>query len=491
MNLRNVVTTILLCICCLSNVLVFAQEQEEYRLTVFAEWNGTSWDENIYLSTTQVFDAALSGQNVIIQRDSELLIPCGLIEIGGSTVAANWGDIKELEVRLVANDKETWYGDTARLTDVFSLAFCSFDSIRSLTIDYSSFGYEIIMNLNDWHPFQNMKSASKLSKFRLLGAYSPHFNLSQLIGLPIEYLELPLTSGVELLCFPHLKELVLPKALDGFCHYIGMISEDTDVNTLQSSYYNRFNYLFAENYYNLVSNHGILNQILEEYRSTYPDKWEDKGQLLIKVGELDQFHMEADKSATLVSGKLKKGKPVGDWIINISGPWNMIGMPPFQVDMKMKPKLVKDGKWSLRYLDGTVAIEGSFVGGKKDGDWKFYDNYGTLKCIRTFHRDTLKNTVVMFDMRGVPLESRAYYFNENQSIQTFQSEGKVSFMYYDAVPNNKRKMEITENAISFLKEDGSYEIVTRKNPLFGELMRREVIDLVYPEFVGAELPFKF
>jgi antitoxin component YwqK of YwqJK toxin-antitoxin module len=284
-----------------------------------------------------------------------------------------------------------------------------------------------------------------------------------------------------------------------------------DVSEPDGIYRNRFHHEHAERYFWLkylpsikmpigqyvdIEGRGMfyhpLNKLIKHTEAHYPGRIEQGGEVYVIEDELPEEARYEHDGDTLLHGFIDGDTLQGIWTFRVQEQYGFKDEESFHLNLSAElPDIPMNGKWELKYLGGNTAISGVFKNGLKEGEWLFYNELGELVCKRYFHADTLQRTIVNFHMRGNLLQSRAYFFSPNASIQSFENNNKVSFIYIDLWKDEKDPLVITNQSISIMNNAGNYTIYNRNHPKFDRIFRETVIDKVYPEYTGQELPFSY
>ncbi len=469
-------------------------------------WNGTTWESSI-VNEIGVPREGWFGYE--IQR-SDTAPPKLVAKHNYSNSEVGWEIVRRIHINVGLERLKECPSTPAKLSDFKMLDDCPITSLDWLVIDYSNYRGSFEADLENCNWFDSTQQQKTLSIFHLIGNHAPKFDLSAIYGQPLKTLKISKTLGEEVCQFSSLEQLEMPGIRNAFAHHAYSLPNLQIIRDVEGGYFNRFHYEHAERYFWLRSTSALhrpissppvfkngvysspLNALIAQVKENLPNKWVKKGYVYVNEDELPARTHFKGKGDTLLHGFVKRGKPKGIWTLRVEEQYDYNDFEAFHLDMKAPAiELPDNGVWQLNYVGGNTAISGTFKNGRKVGEWQFYSEVGVLVCTRSFSNDTLKRTIVNFHMHGTPLQSRAYYFSENASIQSFQTGNKVKFMYIDRIPAEEDAMIISENSIAIQNEEGQYKVYYRNHPEFDTIFRSNVIDKVFPEFIGKEIPFEY
>jgi hypothetical protein len=479
-------------------------EHTYFNLEFTLTWNGSSWDSEFSNDPLQVREG-WKGYEIVRSHTAQ---PVLVSKYGSYVLELSWENVSEVKIRVKGS--QNCPEAIAKLSAFTLLDDCPIQGLHQLTIDYSDFGCRLEADIQNWDWLDETRKTQSLQTFRLIGNHAPIFDINVLEGQPLRTLVISKTLGEEVCQFSTLEQLEMPGIRNAFAHHAACLPSLRVIRDKEGMYFNRFHYEHAERYFWLRSTNALqrpiyssetfkkvtylspMDALIQNVQYNLPEKWTKRGEIYVNEDDLPARTHFKNKGDTLLHGFVKRGKPKGIWTLRIEEQYDFNDFEAFHIDLKANPiVLPSDGAWKLHYTSGNTAISGSFEENKKIGEWKFYNEAGELRAKRSYENDTLKRLVVNFDMRGLPLESRAFYLSENTSIQSFYNGEKVQFIYLDLWVDELDQMVITENSISILIENGSYQIYNRNHTDFETIFRSEVIDKVYPEYIGQKLPFKY
>ena len=481
------------------------------QLELNAIWNGKEWLTSYQGNSIQL-DYKYDQFHVVFDKDSlkYKLYRHGNKQEGKESREVAWEEVTSIQVNIVNEGNSRCPKEEFQFSSLKYFDNVPLTNLKELTFNYSNFGCRLSLDLEkaDW--FKSILKYSRLKSFKLLGRQAPEFCLTSIQSLPIEELWLPKPYGDELLLMDSVKYIRMNGPRSAFVHKVSQMPSLVLLEDNTDQFYNRFHSEHAERYFFLRSTNALhsplmypidlesctnlspFTRLIKIYQDSFPEKWIHKGDFVSYEDDLVWFTKGRGAGDTLLAGKVRHGVPDGIWTFRIEEQYVYRDEESFHIDVDSEPFIMpQNGICNLTYVNGNTAIQGMMKEGGKVGEWLFYKETGALTCKKYFELDQLKRTVVYFYMRDNPLESRTYYISPNASIHSFLNNGKVSFMYLDQWTHEKDVMIINENSISLLQEDGNYLIYHRSDPNFETILRETVIDKVYPEFIGKELPFTF
>lgn len=479
--------------------------ENTYRSLEFTmTWDGSEWDAEFSNDLKQGLEG-WKGYEIV---RSDTAQPVLVSNYESYRLELNWDYVRE--IKITVKGTQACPEAITKLSAFTFLDDCPIAELHQLIIDYADFGCQLEADIQNWNWFDETRKSKSLQTFQLIGTHAPIFDIQVLENQPLRTLVISKTLGEEILPFKTLEQLEMPGIRNAFAHHAASLPNLRVIRDKEGMYFNRFHYEHAERFFWLRSTNALhrpiyssepfkmvtylspMDALIQNVQSNLPEKWTKRGEVYVNEDDLPARTNFKNKGDTLLHGFVKRGKPKGIWTFRIEEQYYFNDFEAFHVDLKADPVVLpSDGAWELRYTNGFTAISGGFEANKKIGEWKFYNEAGELRAKRDYDNDTLKRLVVHFDMRGLPLESRAYYLSENASIQAFYSGEKVQFIYLDLWADELDQLVITENSISILRENNTYQIYNRNHPEFETIFRREVIDKVYPEYIGQELPFEY
>lgn len=489
---------------------LYSEDNREYETNYIwsVTWDGSNWNEDFGIETFQQvieYRVDRSETNPKLYRK----IVSGEMS-GGPEVMIPWQAISRLTIDIRLAENVSCPNKTFDLSELKFFEGCPLDSIRILELDYSKYPCFLDLELSKWSNFKGIQNAKSIRHFKMNGQQAPEFNIEALYNMPLEILELTKHFGKELNEFPNLKQLSMPGVREAFTHQILNFEDLNIIHDNDGIYYNRYNKQHAERYYVLRATNALhhpihapiflegrylspLEKALGYTKNNLPVKWTEKGDILVYENELPQFTHFKGENDTLFYGQIKRGKPRGIWSFKIEEQFDYGDHELFHLNTKAKPlELPQNGFWELNYVNGLTAITGQFENGFKIGEWKFYNEAGILRSKKTFDRDTLKHSVVYFEMDGVTCQSRTYFFDENSCLQSFNNADKAYFNYFDLYYSEKDKLVIEDGSISIKHPDSNrYQTIRKGSDQYYRAMRDHVIDLLYPEYSLQEFPYEY
>lgn len=102
---------------------------------------------------------------------------------------------------------------------------------------------------------------------------------------------------------------------------------------------------------------------------------------------------------------------------------------------------LRTGLWNFKSFDGTPAIEGSYVGGKKEGLWKYYRD-GALYCELEYKADKKDGQYKQFDQAGSIVVEMSFINDLLNGKKTeYFADGKVKSesLYKNGKPEGSAK----------------------------------------------------
>lgn len=420
-----------------------------------------------------------------------------------------WSLVRGVRI-VLKNDTKKCPDSPILLSNFDALDHCPLDSITHLEIDYTSYDCRLIADI-DSLPWLHNESSKSLKELVMFGSHAPDLAIKSLSKHPIRNLQLTTPLGKELEEFKHLRLLEMPGIRSAFAHHASNLPHLVSVSESDGMYRNRFHHHHAEYYFwlrcmptlevpidrtiSVEQNEEFphpLHELLHLVGTHLSEKLPEKGELFVSEDELPPSEYPEYGSDTLIHGFIDGDTLKGIWTLRVSEQYFYSDEETFHLDLDTElTGFPENGMWKLNYASGDVAISGNLRNGNKEGEWLFYKESGALACRRYYSQDTIQRTVVYFDMNGYPLESRGYYSSPNASIQALDCNGQVQFIYVDQWMKEKDPLVLTNHSISILKDNGKYEVYYRNHPDFETIYRKTVIDKVYPEYIGKELPFTY
>ncbi len=393
------------------------------------------------------------------------------------------------------------------LAELIPLQQVKIPAIESVHIDIIGFKGEVDINLEEWNQYESWKYLNIISAFGVHASdYSDiQLNLNALRIFDLFSLIVPMQVGSVLDAFPNLGILHARGLLTAFTHQIYQLDQLEDMKEYDPVYSNAFETLHAERYYffqcsnlqeqiefpNYMSS-GYLDDLFIETQDTRNAI--ENGEFLILENDHPNFTGKTIENDTLFHGYRENNKHVGIHTFKIRESYSKNDREKFQIDFSNQtpPKFDRDGLWQFHYVNGNVAIEGTLRNRKKIGDWKFYEESGNLRTVKTFDNDTLKRAITRFELHGDTCESRTYYLQPYECVQSFTNVEGTQFQYLNLKSMNIPGVTIQKNSIQVLDADTGKRVTYRrgKHENFEEVYRQYVVDLLFPEFIGQPLPFK-
>ncbi len=473
-----------------------------YQLEIVCQWSGNQWEASLFI----VDDNRIRGDaGVLIQRNpAEIVKGEGFIAINytdhrGEVIAVSSFELKEVriivEAPIAANCAEIPFS----LEQVRYLDSLDMNSITSFEIDLEAYSCPVVIDLQEFKQFESIKSG--LRRFALKSAQNVEFDIRSLYDCPhLWELELPFCVGGALDHFTELEVLKIPGISSVFVHQIATLPDLADWKELPSLYDNQFETLHAERYFEELlplrrTASPIVYSRLEELEETIkkyaPEKWTDDGEILIMENELMEYGPGSVLNDTLLHGFMKKGKRKGLWTVKFADQYRKSDWEThhFNFKKKMKVKFPQNGIWNLKYANNNIAISGEFKNGLKVGEWKFFNEDGTIRTQRFYKMDTLERTIVHFSIQGLACESRAYYFSQYACVQSFSNVDGTTFNYVDMDPS-RDPIFVDGTTIHLLNEAKTvYKPIKKGTRGYETALREHFVQYLFPELTGKELPF--
>ena len=479
----------------------------EWYLEFVMLWDGDSW--NVSLSPE---DPYYNDDESILFIDRKTGQTPKLLEEFPSKESKEipWSLIRGVTF-VFKNEDGKCPSESAVLSQFKVLEDCPLDSITSLSVLYYEYDCRLEVDIDSLTWLNNPSRKKALAEVIMMGDHAPELKIQTLKEHPIVELELTTPLGQDIEDYKHLRILRMPGLRSTFAFNAARNPNLVDVSESDGIYRNRFHHEHAERYFWLkylpsikmpigqsidIKERGNcyhpLNRLISYTEAHYPGRIERGGEVYVIEDELPEEARYEHDGDTLLHGFIDGDTLQGIWTFRVQEQYGFNDEESFHLDLSAElPAISENGSWELKYLAGNMAISGFFKDGLKEGEWLFYTESGELVCKRYFHADTLDRTIVNFHMRGNPLQSRAYFFSPNASIQSFENNGEISFMYIDLWKDEKDPLVITNQSISIMNGEGNYKIYNRNHPEFETIFREVVIDKVYPEYIGQELPFSY
>lgn len=377
-------------------------------------------------------------------------------------------------------------------------------AIHSLFIDVINFKGSVDIALHKWKQFPSWKYANNIYAFGVEASnYSDiRMNLNALRIFDLYTLRVPMQVGDVLDAFPNLGILHARGVLSSFTHQIYQLNWIEDLQEYDPVYTNAFETLHAERYYFFQCQNAQERMESPIYMFGYMDalfiETEDArnqlkdGSFVFYENDYPEFTGKTIDNDTLLHGYRKDGKHTGVHTFKIQESYTKNDREKFHIDFSnpSPPKFERDGHWQFNYVNGNVAIEGELRNRKKIGEWKFYQENGILRTVKTFDNDTLKRSITRFELHGDTCESRTYYLNPLECIQSFTNADGTKFQHQNFNEFGQSKIGIQPDYLTLLDPESNQPIsISKRNELYDVLFRKHVVDLLFPEYIGKELPF--
>lgn len=146
-------------------------------------------------------------------------------------------------------------------------------------------------------------------------------------------------------------------------------------------------YTYTENWPNGKKKmQGSYNSAVEIYSTDSKEVQSQKMANAIRIGKWEHFFEDGKLAAEefytngVMTGTWKSWYSDGSvqYVIDFSTGKAIIYHQNGKVasEGKMLPGMIQDGYWITNHSNGNRNVEGSYVNGQKNGDWKFYDEKG-------------------------------------------------------------------------------------------------------------------
>ncbi|MCR9173868.1 MAG: hypothetical protein NXI10_15300 [bacterium] len=396
-----------------------------------------------------------------------------------------------------------------KLSNLKSLSLAKLTGVQAIHINIEDFKGKVNIALHDWPQYKEWQFLHEVGllemyTFNVLAKdYSDvDMNLNALRIFDLYTLRIPMSVGSVLDGLPNLHTLHARGVLSAFTHSIYQLQHLYEVIDYDPVYSNTFETLHAERYF-LFQCEGQLEKI----KDPVTDLWGmhelfflsrelrsevDNGEFLILENDLPYITGKTIDNDTLLHGYKKDGLHVGVHTFKVRESFTKNDREKFHIDFSNPnpPKFEKDGWWKYYYLNGNVAIEGQLRNRKKIGDWKFYEESGVLRTIKSFDNDTLKRCITRFELHGDTCESRTYYVNPLECVQSFTNVDGTKFHYQNFGEISQDRMGIASNRFWIISPKSQQKVnYKRSSKDYESVFRENVVDLLYPEYIGKELPF--
>jgi len=398
--------------------------------------------------------------------------------------------------------------DTLQLDGIHSIQEFLLIPADSFSLDVRNYHGMVAVNLSKWEFYPQWKQMNSVKAFSILsGRLRPEFDVSTLYGFDLKSLSVPCLLNQEVLHFPKLERLEAMGVYSNFNQYLPRLENLYRVAEFGNRYDNMFETLHAERYYSILvtmfgkearSNYSNLEELLVMIDSSWRYADRNKKKLikdyLIYENDFPEYSGKTPENDTLFHGKLKRGKPKGLWTFKLKDQYPRNDREKHRIDFKKLPdlKTPMNGHWSLEYANGKKAIEGKFTSGKKNGEWRFYSENGMLRSRKIFTNDTLELTIVTFEINGNMLESRVYYASEDEIYQSIKlADGNIRLNLTEYANSDRIRMSVVaDGTINYaLKGESILRRYEQGTLSFNEIIKKPIIDKLYPEFEGKDLPF--
>lgn len=491
----------------------YSRRPDYYTVELTLDWNGSRWEPSFRVGVaSQSYRPPMSfdeGRHFYRSSDVEspVFVERVLDDSTSIEVFPKW--VKRLHIVIAPIRKgleAPEYIDLSEEKILKDLRF--YESVRHVLIRQEQPDCEVRVNFSDWYQYAAWKKREILRSFEIDAPVQPAFNLEDLKPFgDLERLSLPMTVGDELSYFPKLTHLALRGVRSAFTHQVVQLKHLIAYREIPGLYTNQFETFHAERYFFLsylpkvtkvdtfssFYTTGAFDQLLNSAYDLLPDRWRDNGSLLVLENELPAYCPGSFRNDTLLHGMLKDGQPEGIWTFRLADDYKCNDFEAHQLNFDRKAREIpQNGRWTFSYVNGNTAIEGRFKKGKKQGEWHFYAEDGTLKSSKWFRNDTLVRTVIQLEIDHVSCEARTYYINGEACVQSFSNPNKTFFTYVDLNPVKPDALIFGDKSISVKLEDRSgYKVVSRSNPEFENVFRTYFLEPLFPELSGKEVPFEY
>lgn len=398
--------------------------------------------------------------------------------------------------------------DTVFLDSLQILQQLPFKILQKLEIDLTKYYGKVDINFEQWSCFKEWKRLKSLYSFVLkTGQMRPEFDVQSLVGFPLFELEVPCLLNDELLDFPELRRLCSYGAYSNFTHQLSKLKYICKIEEYGNRYNNSFETLHAERYYRTLlqehpdysvacySDFDALVFLPQDKLDPHFGTLKKKGELLYYENDFPEYSGDTPDNDTLLHGTLKRSTMRGVWTFKLKDQYPRNDQEKHHIDFDHLPnlKFPVNGLWSFEYANGNTAIEGGFESGRKNGEWLFYNEDGTLRSTRIYQNDTLVFNKVQFNLHGLTLESRTYYASTDDIYQSIfipdENEVRLNVTYHDG---GSQAYQFTQNGMVNFREKGSMYATTMglSSEKYQKFIREGIIDNLYPEYISQELPFK-
>jgi len=477
---------------------------EEHQVEIQNKWNGTDWEERFLVWTGPEMKVLehLSNPREVLRIVNDRGIYSAIYEDdNGIECSVPSFQFSKLLLTVEVMKGVSCPDEPFDLKQCHYLDSFNFGSIHNLSIDASNYPCASEIDLDSWQQFNNLKP--QLTQFALKTAQSSDFNTNALLYCyQLTDLELPFHLGVGLDEFYYLERLTMPGISSVFTHQISSLPMLAEMNEIPSLYNNQFETLHAERYFEVLlelkkevySTHETrLETLLDAIQRDLPKKWTENGEILVLENELLGYAPGSARNDTLLHGRMKNGKRKGIWTVKFVDQYarNDWEAHHFNFSRKHKMKLTKNGAWQLKYVNKSTAIEGDFENGLKVGEWRFYNEDGSLRTQRFYENDTLKRSIVHVFIDGMPCESRTYYFSAEACVQSFVNGTKAFFAYVD-MSSEPDPIIIDVHHFNILNDTKTgYRKIKKGTVEYESAVREHFVNYLYPELRQSVLPFSF
>lgn len=475
-----------------------------YEIEIHSKWNGKTWEELLFIRDIAELKRELSGNKafkVLRIINDEGIYRVVYKDDTGIEKEVSFFECKQLLLKVEVSKDASCPEIDYDLMQSNYLDSLNFMRTNKIVLDLSDFPCAASIDLDSWKQFDDIKPG--LKEFNLKTAQNIAFNSNALLGCNnLRELEIPFHFGASLDVFEALERLTMPGIASTFAHQIASLPNLTELQEVSSLYSNQFETLHAERYFEvLLENKRAgrpfrttrLNELCTAIQLDLPNKWTENGEILVLENELLGYAPGSVRNDTLLHGRMKNGKRKGVWTVKFVDQYARNDWEKHQFDFnkKQKVKLPKNGAWKLKYVNKSTAIEGSLEQGLKVGEWRFYNEDGSLRTQRFYENDTLKRTIVHLQIDGLMCESRTFYFSEWACVQSFSNASQVFFTYID-VNTALDPVIVDVHHINILNDSKTgYRKIKKGSVEYESAIRTHFINYLYPELKGAVLPFSF
>lgn len=431
-----------------------------------------------------------------------------IVKSGVQLYSDFWPNVSKLKVNIISEThplikpKDIIHLDTFQVLQQLPIP-----CLNRLQIDLSGYYGKAEINFGKWNQYEAWKECQYLQQFHIVSSsIRPDIDITHLFGFDLEELSVPLLLTNEIVQFPNLLYLSAYGVYSNMTQQLTSLKCLKHVQEYQNRYDNSFENLHAERYYrSLVESVGGINFVQSsmdelitmctgDVDTNFLGRAKRRADYLVYENEWPEYSGNTPENDTLFHVRMRNHKFQGVLTYKLKDQYPRNDREKHHIDFDHLPhlKFPENGHWLLKYANGNAAIEGDFENNRKNGDWFYYNENGDLRSTKNYRNDTLLFSKVQFNLHGNTLESRTYYVSEDEVYQSIflpdENKVRLNVIYYDGFGMPYRFSEY--GVVEFRERNRMYaQTYVPGSKKYNKVIREGIIDKLFPEFVGQELPF--